>query len=110
MMNVGFWQRFMLPEPPLLLKAEGGRSIMKSKIIATMVVVIFCAWLLPGCKLFTQDVSLPGTYWTLVALKSHELLPDSIISVAFKTSELIPLYIFGRMGCNDYSSPVELDE
>jgi heat shock protein HslJ len=83
---------------------------MKSKILATMVVVILGAWLLPGCKLFTQDVSLPGTYWTLVALNSHELLPDSAISVAFKTSEMIPIYLFGRMGCNDYSSPVELDK
>jgi heat shock protein HslJ len=83
---------------------------MRSKIIATMVVVILGAWLLPGCKLFTEEVSLPGSYWTLVSLNSHELLPDSIISVAFKTSELIPIYLFGRMGCNDYSSPVELDE
>jgi hypothetical protein len=83
---------------------------MKSKILATLVLVLLEAWLLTGCKLFTQDVSLPGTYWTLVALNSHELLPDSAITAAFKTSEMIPLYIFGRAGCNDYSSPVELDE
>jgi heat shock protein HslJ len=83
---------------------------MKSKIIVTMVVVILGAWLLPGCKLFTQDISLPGTYWTLEALNSHDLLPDSAISAGFKAGEAIPLYIFGRAGCNDYSSPVELDE
>jgi heat shock protein HslJ len=83
---------------------------MKSKIIATLVLVLLGAWLLTGCKLFTQDVSLPGTYWTLVSLNGHELLPDSAITAAFKTSEWITLYIFGRMGCNDYSSHAELDE
>jgi heat shock protein HslJ len=83
---------------------------MRSKIIATMVVVILGAWLLPGCKLFTEEVPLPGTYWTLVSLNGHGLLPDSPISAGFKAGETIPLYIFGRMGCNDYSSHVELDE
>jgi heat shock protein HslJ len=83
---------------------------MKSKTFATMVVVILGAWLLPGCKLFTEEVPLPGTYWTLVALNSHELLPGSAITAAFKESEWITLYIFGTMGCNDYSSHVELDE
>jgi heat shock protein HslJ len=83
---------------------------MKSKILATLVLVLLGAWLLPGCKLFTEEVSLPGTYWTLVSLNGHDLIPDSAISAAFKTGEAIPLYVFGRTGCNDYSSPVELDE
>jgi heat shock protein HslJ len=91
------------------MRSEGNPP-MKSKLIFTMVLVLLATWLLPGCKLFTQEVSLPGTHWTLVSLNGHELLPDSAISAAFKAGELIPLYIFGRAGCNDYSSPVELDE
>lgn len=83
---------------------------MRSKTFAALVLVLLGAWLLPGCKLFTEEVSLPGTYWTLVSLNGHELLPDSVISAAFKTSDMIPIYLFGRAGCNDYSSPVELDE
>jgi heat shock protein HslJ len=113
MMNVGYWQHKALPVPPLLLKVElvlgveGGISTMKSKIIATMVVVILGSWLLPGCKFLTEEVPMLGTRWNLDLLNDHPLIPNSIITAEFKEGERVD-YLSGKTGCNWYSIPIAL--
>jgi heat shock protein HslJ len=88
------------------MRSEGNPP-MKSKLISTMVLVLLATWLLPGCKLFTEEVSLPGTYWTLVSLNGHDLIPDSKITIIFGERET-GVRLSGSAGCNGYFASIEL--
>ena len=72
---------------------------MKPKLGLLPILFFSTIWLLAACK------PLAGADWTLVSLNSHELVPDTTITLSFTGKGLV-----GYGGCNHYGAAVEIQD